>query len=163
METMTARGSDENFLKNRKLPDFRPLEIAVPITVETTDLDYAGIVSNICYIRWLELMRNRFFAQFACPQSWMAQRTAAAVAETQIMYMRPLRFGAALNGLMWALEVRHVDARLGAAVIDDARNLCALAVQRVVTANWETMRPVRLPDTLLQAWQDLGQHQNEEE
>lgn len=107
-----------DFPKNRALPAERPLELVVPLTVETTDLDYAGIVSNITYIRWLEYLRNRFFARYADPLAWFRDHIAAAVAETHILYLRPVGPSTALTGRIWLMEARHVDARLGAAITD---------------------------------------------
>ncbi|MBP9004334.1 MAG: thioesterase family protein [Candidatus Hydrogenedentes bacterium] len=142
-----------DFPKNRALPAERPLELVVPLTVETTDLDYAGIVSNITYIRWLEYLRNRFFARYADPLAWFRDHIAAAVAETHILYLRPVGPSTALTGRIWLMEARHVDARLGAAITDSDLTPHALATQRVVTADWQAMRPVRLPEALVQAWE----------
>jgi len=38
-------------------PPIRPFLIEVPLPVRTYDIDFAGIVSNIVYIRWLEDLR----------------------------------------------------------------------------------------------------------
>ncbi len=35
----------------------RPLEVELVLPVKTYDIDFAGIVSNIVYIRWLEDLR----------------------------------------------------------------------------------------------------------
>jgi len=35
----------------------RAFEISTPIAIRTYDIDFAGIVSNIVYLRWLEDMR----------------------------------------------------------------------------------------------------------
>ncbi len=175
---MTGRNFDAPFLRAGELPPDRPLELVVPITVESTDLDYAGIVSNIAYVRWLEHARNRFFARYADPAEWMARHVAAAVAETRIRYLRPVRPGSEVLGLMWVCAARHVGniptarayisditeprdrarsfAWLGAAFVDPSLRPFALAAQRVVTANWEAMRPERLPEPLLEAWGALN-------
>ena len=149
---MSGVPGETGFPGNRSLPGERPLELAVPITVESTDLDFAGIVSNIAYIRWLEHLRNRFFARYADPLEWMGAHIAAAVAETHIVYLRPIGPGAVLTGRMWAAGVRHADIRLEAAITDMDLNPFALAMQRVVTADWQAMRPVRLPEPLTRAW-----------
>jgi len=149
---MSGARRNPDFPGNRTLPADRPLELAVPITVETTDLDFAGIVSNIAYIRWLEHLRNRFFARYADPMAWMEDHIAAAVAETHIVYLRPVGPGTVLTGRIWAEEVRHVGVRMGVAVTDADLNPFALATQRVVTADWQAMRPVRLPESLKYAW-----------
>ena len=32
----------------------KPLEVSLNLPIKTYDIDFAGIVSNIVYIRWLE-------------------------------------------------------------------------------------------------------------
>jgi len=38
----------------------RTLNIDLPITVKTYDIDFMGIVSNISYVRWMEDLRLQF-------------------------------------------------------------------------------------------------------
>ncbi len=38
----------------------RPLEVELTIPVRSYDIDFAGIVSNIVYIRWLEDLRSKW-------------------------------------------------------------------------------------------------------
>ena len=38
----------------------RPLEVELTIPVRSYDIDFAGIVSNIVYIRWLEDLRLKW-------------------------------------------------------------------------------------------------------
>ena len=40
----------------------RPFLITLPITVKTYDIDYAAIVHNAVYIRWLEDLRTLLLA-----------------------------------------------------------------------------------------------------
>ncbi len=35
----------------------QPFEVALDLPIKTYDIDFAGIVSNIVYIRWLEDLR----------------------------------------------------------------------------------------------------------
>jgi acyl-CoA thioester hydrolase len=42
----------------------RCLEIEMPIRVRTYDIDSAGHVSNIVYLRWMEDMRLQIFIAF---------------------------------------------------------------------------------------------------
>jgi acyl-CoA thioester hydrolase len=35
----------------------KPFEVALDLPIKTYDIDFAGIVSNIVYIRWLEDLR----------------------------------------------------------------------------------------------------------
>jgi acyl-CoA thioester hydrolase len=38
----------------------RILPVSMPLRIVTYDIDFAGVVSNIVYIRWLEDLRLRF-------------------------------------------------------------------------------------------------------
>ncbi|MEI2691642.1 MAG: hypothetical protein V9H69_18825 [Anaerolineae bacterium] len=42
----------------------QPLEITLSIAVRTYDIDFASIVSNIVYIRWLEDLRLQMLAEY---------------------------------------------------------------------------------------------------
>ena len=47
----------------------RPLAVSAPIRVQGYDVDFAGIVSNIVYIRWLEDLRYQVLeAYYPLPQ-----------------------------------------------------------------------------------------------
>src|ERR1700716_268000 len=58
--------------------------------VKTYDIDFAGIVSNIVYIRWLEDLRLAMMDEsYPLPRA-LADDVAPILLETRISYARPL-------------------------------------------------------------------------
>jgi acyl-CoA thioester hydrolase len=45
-------------------PFKHPFEVEIPLPVRTYDIDFAGIVNNIVYIRWLEDLRLEMLARY---------------------------------------------------------------------------------------------------
>ena len=52
----------------------KPLEINLELPIKTYDIDFAGIVSNIVYIRWLEDLRLRIFEVHQPLEQLMAKK-----------------------------------------------------------------------------------------
>lgn len=49
----------------------RTLNLDMPITVKTYDIDFMGIVSNISYVRWMEDLRLKSWRSIIrCRNSW---------------------------------------------------------------------------------------------
>ena len=72
--------------------------------VMTYDIDFAGVVSNITYIRWLEDLRN-FYADQVLPIGNALKRGIVPVlGRTEIDYLAPVRFPDKVAGRMWLSE-----------------------------------------------------------
>lgn len=69
----------------------RPLEVEIPIKVKTYDIDFAGVVSNIVYIRWLEDLRLKLFDAHLPLHRQIEQGYIPVVAKTQIEYKKPVK------------------------------------------------------------------------
>ena len=68
-------------------------ELERPLPVQGYDIDVAGIVSNIVYVRWLEDLRQAFCDTYYPTSEMMAQGFLPALIETQVSYKRAVRFG----------------------------------------------------------------------
>src|SRR3712207_8214650 len=65
-----------------------PIRLAFP--VKTYDVDFAGIVSNIVYVRWLEDLRLELLAR-TCPlTSLVAEGIGPVLLETRLIYREAL-------------------------------------------------------------------------
>src|SRR5688572_22400267 len=69
--------------------------------VMTYDIDFAGIVSNISYIRWLEDLRNLFAEQALSIGDALQRGIAPTLMHTEIDYLAPVRFPDTITGRMW--------------------------------------------------------------
>ena len=79
----------------------RTLNIDMPITVKTYDIDFMGIVSNISYIRWMEDLRLKFLEVNYSLQKLMAEMIVPILNHTEIGYKKPIRMHDEVIGSIW--------------------------------------------------------------
>lgn len=121
--------------------------VELPFKVQTYDIDFAGIVSNQVYIRWLEDLRLRLLEIYFPLQDQMAQGYVPVLLSTEITYRRALTLFDEPLGRMWLTEMGKVRWRLSAEIVLDgepvasARHVCAF----MTTA---TRRPTAVPRDL---------------
>ena len=115
--------------------------------VMTYDIDFAGIVSNISYIRWLEDLRNLFAEQALSIGDALRRGIAPALMRTEIDYLTPVRFPDTVTGRMWLAEHGRVKWVIAAEFRSQtADKLVARATQFGVFVELRSLRPVRLPE-----------------
>ena len=115
--------------------------------VMTYDIDFAGIVSNISYIRWLEDLRNLFAEQALSIGEAFQRGIAPALMHTEIDYLASVRFPDRLTGRMWLAGQGRSKWILAAEFESQATNgLVARAKQTGVFVALDTLRPVCLPE-----------------
>ena len=90
----------------------RIVERALP--VRTYDIDFAGIVSNIVYIRWLEDLRLAMMEEAYPIARALAEDVAPILLETKIAYERPVTIHDELKGRMWVTEMGRIKWHLAA-------------------------------------------------
>jgi acyl-CoA thioester hydrolase len=122
-------------------------EIRRSFKVMTYEIDFAGVVSNIVYIRWLEDLRN-LFAEQAIPLGEMMQRgLAPALSRTEIDYLAPVRFPDVVDARMWLAETGRARFVLDAEFASMASGqVAARARQTGVFVSLTTGRPAPLPE-----------------
>jgi acyl-CoA thioester hydrolase len=114
--------------------------------VMTYDIDFAGVVSNISYIRWLEDLRNLFAEQSLSLGDALQRGIAPTLMHTEIDYLAPVRFPDTVIGRMWLAKHGRSKWELAAKFQSQTTGqLVALAKQIGVFVSLETLRPVRLP------------------
>ena len=113
----------------------------------TYDIDFAGIVSNISYIRWLEDLRNLFAEQTLSIGDALQRGIAPALMHTEIDYLAPVRFPDIMIGRMWLAGHGRSKWELAAEFQSQGvGQLVARASQTGVFVALKTLRPVRLPE-----------------
>jgi len=128
------------------------LLIERPIVVRTYDIDFAHIVHNIVYFRWLEDLRSEILADVLPIDEILATGVSPILTESAIEYRWPVRIGDALVGRMWVAELSRTRWTLAAEMVVGDR-VCAAARQSGYFANLKNLRPVRVPDKLREAWE----------
>ena len=122
-------------------------EIALPI--RTYDIDFAGIVSNIVFIRWLEDLRLGLMAQSYPLLRALSEDVAPVLLDTRIRYRQPVTIRDSLIGRMRVAELGRVRWRL-AAEFAVADRLHAAAEQEGLFISLSTRRPVAIPAPIRQ-------------
>jgi acyl-CoA thioester hydrolase len=120
--------------------------------VRTYDVDFAGIVHNLVYIRWLEDLRLDLLRPHLPMEQMLGSGYSPILTHTEIDYIRPISLGDPVEGQMWVSKLGRTRWALQAE-FKTGDVLAASAAQRGYFADLETLRPVRVPDVLRQLWQ----------
>src|SRR5690242_2030400 len=72
--------------------------------VMTYDIDFAGVLNNVVYVRWLEDLRNMFAEQVLPIGEAFKRGIVPALGRTELDYLAPVRFPDKLEGRMGMLE-----------------------------------------------------------
>jgi acyl-CoA thioester hydrolase len=125
--------------------DRRPLHVELPFQPKTYDIDFAGHVSNIVYIRWLEDLRMLVLDTYLPLTVLMERGIAPVVMRTTIDYKRPVKLFDSVRGSMWASEVGNVKGILSAEFTVNG-SVVAAAEQVGLFVKMNTGRPVAFPE-----------------
>ena len=118
-----------------------------PLPIRTYDIDFAGIVSNIVFIRWLEDLRLALLDQAYPLIRALAEDVAPILLATRISYRRPVTIADRLIGRMRVSALGRVRWRL-AAEFTVAGVVCAEAEQEGLFMRLSTRRPVAIPEPI---------------
>jgi acyl-CoA thioester hydrolase len=132
----------------------RPFEISQPITIRGYDIDLAGIVSNIVYIRWLEDLRTRILEVYFPIERQIALGFLPVLASTSIDYRRPLRFGDEPVGTVWASAFTKARWTLQTAIKLGER-VVAEATQTGYFVDLKSYRPSPIPAELRERFEQF--------
>jgi len=117
------------------------------IAIKTYDVDFAGIVSNIVYILWLEDLRLAMMEEcYPLPRA-LAEDVAPILLETRISYARPLTIQDYPRGRIWARRMERIRWVLTAEFVGDELTY-ATAEQTGLFIRLSTRRPVAIPQPL---------------
>ncbi|MGV2828310.1 acyl-CoA thioesterase [Myxosarcina sp. GI1(2024)] len=125
----------------------KAFEVEIPLLIQTYDIDFAGIVSNIVYIRWLEDLRLKILATYLPLEELLERGYCPTITSTQIEYKRALRLGDRPIAKMWISKLDRVRCTLQAEIYLKER-LVATATQVGFFMNLDTMRPLAIPEQL---------------
>ncbi len=125
--------------------DRRPLQVELVFQPKTYDIDFAGHVSNIVYIRWLEDLRMMVLDTYLPLKTLMEQGVAPVVIRTSIEYKRPVKLFDSVTGMMWASEMGNVKGILSAEFTVNG-SIVAASEQTGVFVRMDNGRPVAFPE-----------------
>jgi acyl-CoA thioester hydrolase len=118
-----------------------------PLPIRTYDIDFAGIVSNIVFIRWLEDLRLGLLDQVYPLLQALAEDIAPILLSTRIDYRRPVAITDSLVGRMRVAGLSRVRWRLAAEFTVNGA-VHAAAEQEGLFMRLSTRRPIAIPEPI---------------
>ncbi len=114
--------------------------------VRTYDIDFAGVLNNGVYIRWLEDLRG-MFAEPILPLAEADKRgIVPTLSRTEIDYLAPVRYPDKLEGRMGMLEHGRARFVLSAEFTSHAAGIVTARARQIgVFVYRATLRPAPLP------------------
>jgi acyl-CoA thioester hydrolase len=125
----------------------RPLEVITPLNVQTYDIDFAGIVSNLTYVRWLEDLRLYFLKMHFPLDVMMKEGNIPIVQITHIEFKRPIRLFDKVTGHLWMSELASPKWTGNMEIVANDK-VATTAVQQGVFISLATIKPSIVPETL---------------
>ncbi|XGV99006.1 MAG: acyl-CoA thioesterase [Leptolyngbya sp. BL-A-14] len=127
----------------------RPLLIAIEIPVKPYDIDFAGIVSNIVYLRWLEDLRVKLLEEHFPTLYQQEQTIFPILSETQISYKRPIRLFDQVTGQLWMRQLTRLKWTVQAEILCNGQ-VATVATQTGAFVDGKRIRPVPIPSFMSQ-------------
>lgn len=118
-----------------------------PLPIRTYDIDFAGIVSNIVFIRWLEDLRLGLMEEAYPLVRALTEDIAPILLATRIAYRRPVTIADPLIGQMRVAELGRVRWRLSAEFAVRG-TIHAEAEQEGLFMRLSTRRPIAIPEPI---------------
>jgi len=132
----------------------RPFLTEIRFRVQTYDIDFAGIVSNQVYIRWLEDLRLAMLDAHWPLADQLANGYLPVLLGTDIKYRRAIRLFEQPLGRMWLTELGRARWTLEAELVLRDAEVAATAIQTCAFVNADTFRPIPVPRALRERYQD---------
>jgi acyl-CoA thioester hydrolase len=119
--------------------------VEIDLDIYTFDIDFAGHVSNITYIRWLEIGRLQLLVEAGMPTpELLAEGLAPLLVKTEIDYRLPLKLGDPVHMSLDLSELKAASATIDFRITSNGR-LAAVARQLGIFVKLDTGKPARIP------------------
>ena len=135
----------------------------ITFDIQTYDTDFAGVVSNTTYVRWLDELRTGWLDTLMPRARQQAETLTLVVGRVEIDYLHPVGFFEADRKIIGEIQdiergrtriVFQASFRIG-------DKLVASAVQKTLLVNLANVRPARLPADVLRSLEELRPHTEE--
>ena len=130
----------------------RCFQIEKDITIGTYDIDFAGHVSNLVYLRWMEDMRLAVFEKHFPLKGFVDAGLLPVIASTKIEYKRAIRLFDRPKGYMSIIEVRPASVVFEGEVRVDG-HVATVATHVGAFIRQDNHRPVRVPKVILEKFE----------
>jgi acyl-CoA thioester hydrolase len=127
-----------------------PVSLVFP--VRTYDIDFAGIVSNIVYVRWLEDLRLELLERAYPLERMVADGIGPVLLETSIAYRDAVTIHDRPEGRMRVEALQRVRWTVAAEFVSAGDRVHATARQSGLFVRLDRRRPVPIPEPLRAAY-----------
>lgn len=134
----------------------RFFETFIDLEVKTYDIDFAGVVSNIVYVRWLEDLRMAMLATHYPLQNQIERDFAPAIIQTKVDYKKPLKLFDKVSGKIWVTDIQKIRWVLQFEIYTQ-NEISALAEQTGIFFSLSRNRPFPIPDDLSKKYLEFKQ------
>ena len=126
------------------------------LPIYTFQIDFAGHVSNIVYIQWMEMGRGKLLeAAGMSIKEFMEKGIVPVLASTEIAYRKPLTIEDTVTVEIWYSQLTRATARFQVRFYNARGELAASGSHRGVFTDRETGRPKRLSSRQRAAFEDF--------
>ena len=123
----------------------QPLYTELIRPVRTYDIDSAGIVSNIVYVRWLEDLRSELFEPVWSLEKMHQTGIVPVVAATNVVYKRSVTLLEEMHSAMWVAKAGRSSITLEADFKVSGESVVQ-ATQTCVFVNIKEKRTTPIPE-----------------
>lgn len=134
----------------------QPFEVELHLPVRTYDIDFAGVVSNIVYVRWLEDLRLEMLVHHFPLDEQLKNGIAPVIVQTKIDYKQPIRISDKPVGKMWIKTMGSLRWSVNAEILINGE-VSALGEQVGIFVNSQNHKPIRMPEGLKQKYREFIQ------
>lgn len=132
----------------------QPFEVEIYLPVRTYDIDFAGVVSNIVYVRWLEDLRLEMLALHFPLDEQLKNGIAPVIVQTKIDYKQPIKISDTPSGKMWIKTMESLRWTVNAAISVNGK-VAALGEQVGIFVDLQNNKPIRMPEALKQKYHEF--------
>ena len=115
--------------------------------IHTFHIDFAGHVSNITYIQWMEIGRVKLLETIGYPVTTIVEKLGLlpTLIKTEIQYKQQLFLGDQVNIALWISRLRNVSADIAFTFANAQGEITAEGQQTGLFIDKETHKPSPLP------------------
>jgi acyl-CoA thioester hydrolase len=132
----------------------QPFEVEIHLPVRTYDIDFAGVVSNIVYVRWLEDLRLEILSRHFPLDEQLKNGIAPVIVQTKIDYRQPIKISDFPSGKMWIKTMESLRWTVNAEIVVNDK-VAALGEQVGIFVDLQNNKPIRMPESLKQKYREF--------
>ncbi len=128
--------------------DKKLLAVDMDIFVGTYDIDFAGHVSNIVYLRWFEALRLKIFDEYYPLKKVMDEGYLPIITSHFIEYKRAIKLFDSPKGQMWIDSISKARLKFRGQIRVDGE-LATEAIHEGIFLSSRTMKPTKIPQGIV--------------